>query len=68
MDSKIDIKALLKENETIAQVLKSFDTCQIYGPAGTIDPLVRWNRAKRLNLNPPERVEIILKAMLTNKK
>jgi DNA polymerase delta subunit 4 len=42
------------------EILKRFRTNLKYGPAGSMDPLRRWHRAKKFNLNPPEVVRLIL--------
>lgn len=57
---KPEVTNLLNYGENVDTVLKAFDTCQMYGPAGSMDRMNRWLRADKLYLNPPQRVFEIL--------
>jgi hypothetical protein len=42
--------------------LRAFDICTRYGPCMSLTRTQRFDRAKRLGLNPPERIRHILEA------
>ena len=42
------------------EALKRFDLNMAWGPMAGPSRLMRWERAKRLNLEPPEHVKTIL--------
>ncbi|MCD7460416.1 hypothetical protein HAX54_043511 [Datura stramonium] len=44
------------------EVLRQFDMNMIYGPCLGMNRLDRWERAKKLGLNPPADVERLLKS------
>ncbi|KAJ4849739.1 hypothetical protein Tsubulata_016129 [Turnera subulata] len=51
----------LDENARMEQVLKQFDMNMTYGPCIGMTRLARWERARRLGLNPPQEIETLLK-------
>mmetsp|Transcript_41576 Transcript_41576/g.79450 ORF Transcript_41576/g.79450 Transcript_41576/m.79450 type:complete len:103 (-) Transcript_41576:1426-1734(-) len=50
----------LVSEEEIEEVLKAFDLASRYGPCAGIPRIVRWERANRLGLNPPQIVKSYL--------
>lgn len=51
---------LQDDYDEINMKLKQFDMNMAYGPCVGISRLERWQRAKRLGLNPPEEIEELL--------
>ena len=49
-------------SESAESELRAFDICTRYGPCSSLTRLQRFERAKRLGLNPPERVGKMLEA------
>lgn len=54
---------LVRNSEKAVNYLKAFDLDARYGPCMGISRLDRYNRAKMLNLNPPESVRQLLEQM-----
>mmetsp|Transcript_45964 Transcript_45964/g.107851 ORF Transcript_45964/g.107851 Transcript_45964/m.107851 type:complete len:150 (-) Transcript_45964:149-598(-) len=42
--------------------LETFDMCTKFGPCMSMDRLQRWNRASKLGLEPPQRIQKLLEA------
>ncbi|KAJ3214307.1 hypothetical protein HDU67_001798 [Dinochytrium kinnereticum] len=55
------IKELLSAKNNLIDMLKGFDLDQTFGNNVGLTRLQRWNRAKKLGLNPPEDIGEILK-------
>ncbi|KAF5450575.1 hypothetical protein F2P56_030910 [Juglans regia] len=54
-----DLKDEYDESE---EVLRQFDLNMAYGPCLGMTRQARWERARRLGLNPPDEIERLLKA------
>jgi DNA polymerase delta subunit 4 len=46
--------------EEVELVLRQFDFNTTFGPAMGISRLERWERASKLNLNPPQEVKVLI--------
>ncbi|KAK7363237.1 hypothetical protein VNO77_05371 [Canavalia gladiata] len=56
---KPDLEDEYKESEA---VLRQFDLNMAYGPCVGMTRLARWERARKLGLNPPQEIERLLKS------
>ncbi|KAM3327001.1 hypothetical protein P3S67_002127 [Capsicum chacoense] len=61
----LDLKDNYDQNE---EVLRQFDMNMVYGPCLGMSRLNRWERAKKLGLNPPTEVERLLKSTKVGKE
>ncbi|KAG4999590.1 hypothetical protein AAZX31_08G076900 [Glycine max] len=59
LGGKPDLEDEHKESEV---VLRQFDLNMAYGPCLGMTRLARWERAQRLDLNPPQEIERLLKS------
>ncbi|KAK4732729.1 hypothetical protein R3W88_025717 [Solanum pinnatisectum] len=55
----LDLKDNYDQNE---EVLRQFDMNMVYGPCLGMNRLDRWERAKKLGMNPPTDVERLLRS------
>ncbi|KAI8821404.1 DNA polymerase delta, subunit 4-domain-containing protein [Fimicolochytrium jonesii] len=56
------IRALLQDKAAVVQYLKDFDLNYAYGPCVGLSRMERWERANKLELDPPKDVYYILHA------
>jgi DNA polymerase delta subunit 4 len=64
LDTDQDSSLTKTDISTAQELLRQFDMILKYGPCVGITRSVRWERAKQLGLDPPERVNEILKKKL----
>ncbi|KAJ3041479.1 hypothetical protein HDV00_009275 [Rhizophlyctis rosea] len=62
-----DIKTLLADKEQLLQILRDFDLDYKYGPCVGLSRMERWERAAKLDLEPPDLIGKILTTPVVKK-
>jgi DNA polymerase delta subunit 4 len=59
-DSMLTLNSLCSEYDDVEEILRQFDMNMAYGPCLGITRLERFERSRRLGLNPPMHVKNLL--------
>lgn len=57
LEAKQDVKSFLDDQERVERMLREFDLSTKYGPTSGLSRLERYQRAKKMGLDPPCWVE-----------